>query len=66
MAAGGLCGVVYKSTGNAPCYVFLWLAAWRLITVLPYVAGVKPAIAAATLMTGAAGIWGWFKSVLLL
>jgi len=29
-----------------------------------YAAGVKPVIAAASLMTGAAGIWGWLKSIL--
>ncbi|KAG8826135.1 Mitochondrial import inner membrane translocase subunit tim23 [Serendipita sp. 401] len=42
MAAGGLCGALYKCT-----------------------AGVKPALAAATLMTTAAGAWSWVKSAIM-
>ncbi|PVG03148.1 putative MAS6-mitochondrial inner membrane import translocase subunit [Serendipita vermifera] len=42
MAAGGICGALYKCT-----------------------AGVKPAFAAATLMTTAAGAWSWIKTAIL-
>ena len=35
MAAGGLCGAVYKSTGNAPSHVFLYLVVWPLIAPSP-------------------------------
>ena len=56
MAAGAITGAVYKSTGSS----------WLLSTYLffsshMFSAGIKPVIAAATLVSAMAGIWSYVK-----
>ena len=58
MAAGGLTGALYKSTGVFSS--FSWISIQRLRHVL-IIAGVRPAFAAATIMTGLAGVWSYVK-----
>jgi import inner membrane translocase subunit TIM23 len=55
MAAGGLTGAIYKSTGT-----FSLLPTSSLQPML-FSAGVKPAFAAATFMSGLAGAWSFLK-----
>lgn len=56
MVAGALTGVIYKSTGA--CFSSLFL---NPTTHISNQAGVKPALAAATFMSGLAGIWSFLK-----
>lgn len=59
MAAGALTGALYKSTGtplvcpSGPIYVLLKNVC---------IAGVRPALAAATVISGLAGIWSYVKT----
>ena len=56
MVAGALTGAIYKSTGA--CFLSLSL------DPTPHIsnpAGVKPALAAATFVSGLAGIWSFLK-----
>ena len=56
MVAGALTGAIYKSTGTR----FLSLSP-NLPTHISNLAGVKPALAAATFVSGLAGIWSFLK-----
>jgi len=59
IAAGGITGALYKSTGNYNLLRFsvsLWLTSASL-------AGVKPAVSAAVIMSGMAGIWSYVKKI---
>lgn len=56
MVAGALTGAIYKSTGAS--FLSLSLNPTADISNL---AGVKPALAAATFMSGLAGIWSFLK-----
>lgn len=60
MAAGGLTGALFKSTGKSVLDVLMNQCLRELLA-----AGVRPAIATATLMTGAAGIWSFMKRKLI-
>ena len=59
MAAGALTGALYKSTG-APSRSFLRDRPSLLSCHV--LAGVKPALAAATFISGLAGIWSYVKT----
>jgi import inner membrane translocase subunit TIM23 len=56
MGAGAVTGALFKSTGK--CSVGNIETDSHLVFLL---AGVKPAIAAATFMSGMAGIWSYVK-----
>jgi len=56
MVAGALTGAIYKSTG-----VFFLFLSLNLPTHISNLAGVKPALAAATFVSGLAGIWSFLK-----
>ena len=56
MVAGALTGAIYKSTGAR----FLSLSL-NLTAHISNLAGVKPALAAATFVSGLAGIWSFLK-----
>lgn len=58
MAAGGVSGLLYKSTGMS---LSLGLPLSHLKCRILFLAGVRPALAAATLMSGAAGVWSLVK-----
>jgi hypothetical protein len=60
MAAGGLTGAIFKSTGEPVLHAPTNQCSREL-----FAAGVRPAIATATLMTGAAGIWSFVKRMLI-
>jgi mitochondrial import inner membrane translocase subunit TIM23 len=58
MTAGGLTGALYKSTG-ADC---VYADVYPCINIFCFLsAGVRPAIAAATFVSGLAGIWSYVK-----
>ena len=59
MAAGALTGALYKSTGTPST---LLLRDYPLLLFRHVLAGVKPALAAATLISGLAGIWSYVKT----
>lgn len=56
MVAGALTGAIYKSTGT--CFLSL---SPNLPPHISNLAGVKPALAAATFVSGLAGIWSFLK-----
>lgn len=58
MAAGGLTGALYKSTGT-----LLFLFSFFLSLTYPalLLAGVRPAFVAATFMSAVAGLWSYAK-----
>ena len=56
MAAGALTGAIFKSTGARFLFVFPNYAAH-----ISNLAGVKPALAAATFVSGLAGMWSFLK-----
>lgn len=61
IAAGGLTGLLFKSTGASFCHlIFLQTQANMIRRFLP-LAGVRPALVAATLMSGFAGTWSYVK-----
>jgi import inner membrane translocase subunit TIM23 len=57
MAAGAVTGALFKSTG-----LLSWLT-YNIFSHLCFAmsAGIKPAIAAATVVSGMAGIWSYVK-----
>jgi hypothetical protein len=60
MAAGAVTGALFKSTGMSSLFSNRQLS-FFLIFVVFSSAGVKPAIAAATVVSGMAGIWSYVK-----
>jgi import inner membrane translocase subunit TIM23 len=57
MGAGGITGLLYKSTGNSTNFT----AFSHDPDFYSPSAGVRPALAAATFMSGVAGIWSYVK-----
>ena len=57
LAAGAVTGGLYKSTGMK----FFSSYAGSFSMLLPTSAGVRPALAAATFMSGMAGVWSYVK-----
>ena len=56
MAAGAVTGAIFKSTGLP------WLFSTNIFSYFyTFLAGIKPAIAAATVISGMAGIWSYVK-----
>ena len=55
MAAGALTGAIFKSTGSS------WSFSTDIFSHLSLSAGIKPAIAAAAVVSGIAGIWSYVK-----
>lgn len=58
MAAGALTGVLYKSTGMSQHSVLVYFG---VLTSHLCSAGVRPALVAATFMSGMAGVWSYVK-----
>jgi import inner membrane translocase subunit TIM23 len=57
MAAGAVTGAIFKSTGSrSSISADIYLLIFYIL-----LAGIKPAIAAATVISGIAGIWSYVK-----
>lgn len=57
MAAGAVTGGLYKSTGMNSSSSFFD----TFLMLLPTLAGVRPALVAATFISGLAGVWSYVK-----
>jgi import inner membrane translocase subunit TIM23 len=61
MAAGAVTGALYKSTGESARFASGGRSNRRCLRPSHLTAGVKPALAAATMISGGAGIWSYVK-----
>jgi hypothetical protein len=61
MAAGALTGALFKSTGGRFPISPLLVHTNSMFALL-FTAGVKPALATATVVSAFAGVWSWIKT----